>query len=201
MVRSRKRKAMQPEGGRRVRSMVSEQRGGRFRVRDQRAFEGYGRGARFQSASRQEGAVMGPRVPNGIREFRWHEDRRNVDQVHAGETSDDMNVKGGIASFYFTNFPDSTPVFQLRQSFEVCGILSDVYLARKRNFRGQSYGFLRFLNVKNRDKLAFALNNVWIGQCCIWAREARYDRFVSVARLMWRVRVMGGRRKVKVRLR
>jgi len=35
---------------------------------------------------------------------------------------------------------------------------------------------LRFLNVKNKDKLAIALNNVWIGQCRIWAR--RYDRFV-----------------------
>jgi len=49
-------------------------------------------------------------------------------------------------------------------------------MARKRNYRGQSYGFLRFLNVRNRDKLAIALNNVWIGQYRIWAREARFDR-------------------------
>jgi hypothetical protein len=35
------------------------------------------------------------------------------------------------------------------------------------------------MNVRNRDKLALALNNVWIGQCRIWAREARFDRFAS----------------------
>lgn len=64
---------------------------------------------------------------------------------------------------------------------DLCGILSDVYIARKRNFRGQVYGFLRFLHVKNSDKLAMALNNVWIGQHRIWAREARFDRFAYVS--------------------
>jgi len=54
-------------------------------------------------------------------------------------------------------------VFQLRQYFEVCGILSDLYIARKQNLRGQYYGFLRFVNVRNVDKLALALNNVRIG--------------------------------------
>jgi hypothetical protein len=88
---------------------------------------------------------------------------------------------GNKVSFYFTNFPDFMSVVQLRHFFEVCGILLDVYIARKRNYRGQVYGFLRFLNVKNTDKLAIALKNVWIGQCRIWAREARFDRFASVS--------------------
>jgi len=33
------------------------------------------------------------------------------------------------------------------------------------------------LNVKNRDKLLQALNNIWIGDYHVWAREARFDRF------------------------
>lgn len=70
-------------------------------------------------------------------------------------------------------------MIQLRQAFEVCGMLSDVYIARKRNYRGQIYGFLRFLNVRNRDKLSNALNNVWIGHSRIWARGARFDRFAA----------------------
>lgn len=45
--------------------------------------------------------------------------------------------------------------------------------------RGQVYGFVRFMNVKNRDKLGQALNNIWIGDCRVWAREARFDRFAQ----------------------
>lgn len=42
------------------------------------------------------------------------------------------------------------------------------------------YGFLRFLNVRSIDKLALALNKVWIGHYRILAREARFDRFQTV---------------------
>ncbi|KEH17565.1 hypothetical protein MTR_0007s0010 [Medicago truncatula] len=51
---------------------------------------------------------------------------------------------------------------------------------KKLNSRGQVYGFVRFLNVKNKDKLAQALNNVWIGEHRVWASEARYDRLVQL---------------------
>lgn len=84
---------------------------------------------------------------------------------------------GSKASYYVTNFPDNIPLFRLRQGFEVCGILSDIYVARHRNARGQEFGFVRFVNVKNKHKLARALNNVWFNHCCVWAREARFDRF------------------------
>jgi hypothetical protein len=64
-----------------------------------------------------------------------------------------------------------------RQAFEVCGILLDVYVARHQNARDQEFGFVRYVNVKNKLKLSQALNNVWIGDCLVWAHEARYDRF------------------------
>jgi len=86
-------------------------------------------------------------------------------------------LEGRKASFYVSNFPDNMPLFKLRQAFEVCGMLSDVYIARYRNARGQEFGFVRYVNVKNKDKLLQALNSVWIGDCRVWAREARYDRF------------------------
>jgi hypothetical protein len=68
-------------------------------------------------------------------------------------------------------------LFRLRQEFEVCGILSDIYIARHLNARGQEFGFVRYVNVKNKEKLAQALNNVWIDNNCVWAREAKFDRF------------------------
>lgn len=40
------------------------------------------------------------------------------------------NKQGFKASFYVTNFPGNLPMYRIRQAFEVCGILSDVYVAR-----------------------------------------------------------------------
>ena len=50
---------------------------------------------------------------------------------------------------------------------------------RQLNSCSQVYGFVRFLNVRNKDKLAQALNNVWIGDLSVWAPEARFDRFAQ----------------------
>jgi len=86
---------------------------------------------------------------------------------------------GSKVSFYFTNILEFLPVFRLRQHFEVCGILLDVYMTRQQNSRGQVHGFVRFSNVKNVDKLSQALNNVWFGHLRVWACEARFDRFTQ----------------------
>jgi len=64
---------------------------------------------------------------------------------------------------------------ELRKAFEVCGILSDVYVSKNRNTCGQVYGFVRFT-----AKLQKALNNVFIGQNIVWANVARFDRFGEV---------------------
>ena len=87
------------------------------------------------------------------------------------------NSNGYKASFYVTNFSENVPLFRLRQAFEVCGILSDLYVACHRNASGQEFGFVRFINVKNKSKLSQALNNVWVGDFRIWAKEVRFDRF------------------------
>jgi hypothetical protein len=39
------------------------------------------------------------------------------------------------------NFPAQLSIFYLRKGFEVCGILEDVFVARKRNRYGEPYGF------------------------------------------------------------
>jgi len=38
-----------------------------------------------------------------------------------------------------------------------------IYIARQLNSRGQVYGFVRYMSVKNRAKLETALNNICIG--------------------------------------
>jgi len=105
--------------------------------------------------------------------------------VYTSENTDDRRAirvgtgtsSGSKASFYLTNILEFLPLFRLRQQFEVCGILTDVYVARQRNSKGQVYGFVRFSNVKNIEKLSHALSNVWFGHLRVWAREACFDRF------------------------
>lgn len=53
-------------------------------------------------------------------------------------------------------------------------------MARNRNARGQNYGFVRYINVKNVSKLQKALNNVYFDQNKVWANVARFDRFGDV---------------------
>jgi len=59
--------------------------------------------------------------------------------------------------------PEGISNLSLHKGFEVCGILEDVYLARKRNVNGGLFGFVRFCKVRDVDKLLKALNNVWFG--------------------------------------
>lgn len=80
-------------------------------------------------------------------------------------------------SFYFTNVPDSITYRSLREGFEVCGIMEDVYLAMKSNVNGGVFGFVRYDKVKDVDKLLKALNNVRFGDWNVVAKVASFDRF------------------------
>ncbi|MCI48165.1 RNA recognition motif, partial [Trifolium medium] len=59
---------------------------------------------------------------------------------------------------------------------EVCGMLEDVYVPKKRNKRGEPYGFVKFSNVRDVTKLTSALNAVYFGHYRIRARVASFDR-------------------------
>jgi len=90
---------------------------------------------------------------------------------------DTTGKENSFVSFYFTNVPVDISYFLLRQGFEVCGIMEDVYLAKKRNVNGGVFGFVRYGNVKDVDKLLKALNNVWFGDYRVVAKVASFDRF------------------------
>ncbi|KEH26171.1 hypothetical protein MTR_5g049880 [Medicago truncatula] len=159
VVRSRKWKATQPE----------ERGWDWFRDTERQGGMVQGKGIAEKDFGRSDWAARG--------QVRVYD--HQVSRQHAFDSkSNTANLRDRV-SFYFTNIPKHFPGHRLRHYFEVCGILSDVFVARRPNARGQVYGFVRFLNVKNRDKLGQALNNIWIGDCCVWAREARFDRFAT----------------------
>lgn len=99
-----------------------------------------------------------------------------------------------LSLFYFTNVPDDISYNCLSQGFEVCGIMEDVYLAKKRNINSGVFGFGRYSKVKDVDKLLKALNNVWFGDCKVVAKVASFDRFGNKKD---DVRVIGEGEKIK----
>lgn len=84
-----------------------------------------------------------------------------------------------FVTFYITNFPPQASAFFLREGFKVCGILEDVLVARNRNMNGDVYDFVRYVKVRDVNKLLKALNNVCFGQYSVHAKLARFDKSVS----------------------
>ena len=179
MVRSRKGKASQPEAGRRDRS------------RDSDGFDNAGKGQQVRQStvystvlhrsSRELAAQISSegntRKRATLSDVRFNTDGRARDNDGLEQYGIDNTTNGWKVSYYFTNIPECLPIYLLRQQFEVCDILTNVFISRHRNARGQIYGFVRFSHVKNSDKLSRALNNVWFGHLRVWAREARFDKF------------------------
>lgn len=54
----------------------------------------------------------------------------------------------GIILFYERT--EATMYIEPRKGFEVCGILSNVYLSKKMNARGKIIAFVRFYNVRDK---------------------------------------------------
>lgn len=81
-----------------------------------------------------------------------------------------------FVTFYFTNFPPQLSNFFLRKGFEVCGLLEEVVVPSRRNALGEVYGFVKFSNVRDVDKLLKALNSVWFGNLRVQAKVARFDK-------------------------
>jgi hypothetical protein len=67
-------------------------------------------------------------------------------------------------------------IFYLKKGFEVCGILEDVYVAKRRNRFGEPYGFVKVSNVKDVTKMTKALNVVWFGHFRVRASVAKFER-------------------------
>jgi len=181
VVRSRKRKAIQPAVGTRDRSWEatrSDNAGSGLGVRKSRVcFAGLHRSS--QGAAGANSSQGNTSKRGSSQDTQWN--RKGQASGHDG-IEQHGSVTGNVGhkvSYYFTNFPECLPIFLLRQQFEVCGILTNVFIARQGNARGQVYDFVRFSNVKNPDKLSLALNNVWFGHLRVWVREAKYDRFAA----------------------
>jgi len=197
VVRVRKRKAPGQVVRGQDRQRVFEQQGG--------SLAGQERWSRFRSSLRfdhnaEYGNLVNPRQHDGGKARFNHVDRTSVwerlefpsityqkqpeaDQarnagaasLHNADTSNFSEYQRYV-TFYFTNMPDLVPYFVVKETFEVCGIMDNLFLSRKRNKQGRIYKFVRYVNVRDAEKLLKAVNNITIGQFRVWAKFARFGR-------------------------
>lgn len=127
----------------------------------------------FVLECRRSPASFHEHAANNVERRVFHQQRR---KSVLREPVQNSKVHQLVVSFYFTNIPHDISYAVLRQGFEVCGILEDVYLARKRNVNGGAFGFVRYAKVKDVEKLLKAVNNVWFGDWKVVAKVATFDR-------------------------
>nr|GEW39854.1 nucleotide-binding alpha-beta plait domain-containing protein [Tanacetum cinerariifolium] len=79
-------------------------------------------------------------------------------------------------SIYVTNFPES---FSAKDLFQVCkqyGHVIDSFIPVKKSKEGKRFGFVRFINVFNVDRLVGNLCTIWVNRLKLQANLARFQR-------------------------
>ncbi|GJV26924.1 nucleotide-binding alpha-beta plait domain-containing protein [Tanacetum coccineum] len=82
-----------------------------------------------------------------------------------------------ISTFVFImNFPESFSAKELFHSCKQYGHVMDSFIPTKRSKSGKRFGFVRFINVFNEERLVNNLCTVWIDRYKLQANIARFHR-------------------------
>ncbi|PWA79896.1 hypothetical protein CTI12_AA201920 [Artemisia annua] len=79
-------------------------------------------------------------------------------------------------SIFVSNFPDSISAKDLFYSCKQYGHIVDSFIPSKRLKDGKRFGFVRFINVFNVDRLVDNLCTIWLNRCKLHANIARFNR-------------------------
>ncbi|GJT33083.1 RNA-directed DNA polymerase, eukaryota [Tanacetum coccineum] len=79
-------------------------------------------------------------------------------------------------SIYVTNFPESTNAKELFHACKAYGHVVDSFIPNKRAKNGKRFGFVRFINVFDIQRLVGNLETVWINRHKLQANVARFKR-------------------------
>jgi hypothetical protein len=84
-------------------------------------------------------------------------------------------------SFFFTNFPEEIQVVELWSLFAKEGRVSEVYIPKKRDVRGNRFGFVKFKEVKSVEALTKRLEEMWVGRYKLRINLSKFARKSSSA--------------------
>ncbi|GJR49567.1 nucleotide-binding alpha-beta plait domain-containing protein [Tanacetum coccineum] len=77
---------------------------------------------------------------------------------------------------FITNFPDNVGAKDLWNACKQYGYVVDAFIPNKKSKAGKKFGFVRFINVFDVDRLVNNLCTVWIGSHRIHANIAKFHR-------------------------
>ncbi|GKC83498.1 nucleotide-binding alpha-beta plait domain-containing protein [Tanacetum coccineum] len=102
----------------------------------------------------------------------WHE----VSWKKHGYRSYEDDVAKISISIYVSNLPET---FSAKDLFHACnkyGHVVDSFIPLKRSKEGKRFGFVKFINVSNVERLVGNLCTVWVGRYKLQANKARFGR-------------------------
>ncbi|KAK9056586.1 hypothetical protein SSX86_023948 [Deinandra increscens subsp. villosa] len=91
---------------------------------------------------------------------------------------------GEAISFFIYGFRDGTSISDLWRAAKDLGVVSDVFISRKKRFNKENFGFIRFKRVADLGAMERSLNQISVKGCRLKANLSKFprDRLVSAER-------------------
>ncbi|PWA95479.1 hypothetical protein CTI12_AA008670 [Artemisia annua] len=103
-------------------------------------------------------------------------DWQEVSRKKKNYRSKEDDVSKISTSIFITNFSESFTAKDLFHSCKVYGHVVDSYISFKRSKAGKRFGFVRFINVFNVERLVNNLCTIWVGNLKLQANIAKFQR-------------------------
>ncbi|GKA83417.1 auxin response factor, partial [Tanacetum coccineum] len=124
----------------------------------------------FEVRNKNRKSTAFQRNGGGFKDNGW-----NVNNMGKYRTKED-DVARISTSVYVSNIQDSITAKDLFQACKQYGHVVDTFIPTKRDKNGKRFGFVRFINVFNEDRLINNLCTVWIDRLKLHANIARFQR-------------------------
>ncbi|GKV32816.1 hypothetical protein SLEP1_g41389 [Rubroshorea leprosula] len=100
----------------------------------------------------------------------------NRNQLQQGKLGDsyDWGLYKQAVPYFFTNFPDEWTYADMWNTFRRYGRVYAIYSPNRRSRNGSRFGFVRYLEVKDRRELEMRLDQIWVEGRKLWVNTPRY---------------------------
>ncbi|XP_058768749.1 uncharacterized protein LOC131642531 [Vicia villosa] len=89
-----------------------------------------------------------------------------------------VGVRGDITLFFITDFEQKWGARDLFFEFKNLGVVDEIVIPPKKDWRGQKYGFVRFVKVEDIRLLEIKLDNFWLDGRKLKANVSKFKRKV-----------------------
>ncbi|KAJ0587397.1 putative RNA recognition motif domain, nucleotide-binding alpha-beta plait domain superfamily [Helianthus annuus] len=79
-----------------------------------------------------------------------------------------------ITKYFVANLPEGCTPWELRKALEGFGEITGTYVAKKKDKGGGRFGFVSFVNVRDRSELEKSLHGARMGACMLKVNIARF---------------------------